>query len=1156
MLKSCHIFVGKEYKEIIENTVLTLFKQEPNALSYNHFYSLLEEERNKLSITEVRVSGQDETKIEWVDKCPINQNQLIDYWSERIFDKIFTLSHASQGILYVFIHLPLYKKKSLELTKNLCVAIKKSERPVNVDFVGYLDDWYAIIESQNKDNIDSQKESIQFIKMMYSELNYTAQQNHMIVLQNKIKDGIALLQKEDGMASFYEMIASLSLLFSSHYDNIFNGIGTPRDVVGIGFSSLYFDRYLFAQYLLNMAMLRVMDNQCVNNNQVDVNKSNESAIEILKDKENIFSQFIKEWREKEKEGCDYDLIKGEMKIVGDRLAAYFNQNKDLTARAAVLASILSKTECELFSSSFFTEQNICWEDLYRESIDYFISEDDVHYYSIEKDKATINPITELKRVNRTLLQTEVQKRAIEKQLETYQEQIKRDEDVQKCLVEDGYFQFGENKFRLMPDIDEPPLAETYEPHKVMVDSVDLRSKFSSVKNQGQQGSCLAFTLTSIFEYMMRNSLQEDCDLSEAFLYYNARNLDENDDVNVNIDKGSRFHPSIDSLRKYGIALEKCWPYNENIYNLKPSEEAYKDAETRKLIKALNVECNNVDAIKSALSDGYPVAASFTLFPSFNENGAYIQLPTQEELKSDNGMENEDNEIKRHSRHAMVILGFSEELQMFLVRNSWGDSWGDKGYCYVPYEYVKNPRLFNFACIITEVDSLKSVRYDLKEISALKVNTNDVQIRYYVALASCNNQVEQIKKLKSERESLYKHLEVQKALYSDPNARDEFIEQNINHLIECNENLKKEVRQTEVKQDEVFQIFNKHKIKTWLGIGLTFLCSILLCVLIMRFLPKRDIQYTCVNCGHVVKIQQSIEPAPSSCIVCSKKIEQQQLRNKWIYFSLLPLLLNVYLLIKFLQYRTEWREERDRLQFKIDSNNELIVKNQKRMELFRHKTFVAWQTITSLSETQSKLESLYTKLIHLINNLRQWYIEVDKLTSNLNLQSKFPNILIIDKEKIDAYFDVIAIDKVWEYDLCYDIENHKIDEDYLIQYRNKLKHELTKRLLELLDTISFNISEHVVSNKFSDLAKQVDSELLAQWYQQSNVFVRVKSIERAMINPNNLVFAPNVNEFHLSLSEKMQSFYPTLINNDNKYKMTMVSTVTLDFGECVAFQTSK
>ena len=44
------------------------------------------------------------------------------------------------------------------------------------------------------------------------------------------------------------------------------------------------------------------------------------------------------------------------------------------------------------------------------------------------------------------------------------------------------------------------------------------------------------------------------------------------------------------------------------------------------------------------------------------------------------------------RCAVLAVGYSDSAKRFIVRNSWGTSWGDKGYCTMPYAYLGDRNL--------------------------------------------------------------------------------------------------------------------------------------------------------------------------------------------------------------------------------------------------------------------------------------------------------------------------------------------------------------------------------------------------------------------------------------------------------------------------------
>jgi len=43
----------------------------------------------------------------------------------------------------------------------------------------------------------------------------------------------------------------------------------------------------------------------------------------------------------------------------------------------------------------------------------------------------------------------------------------------------------------------------------------------------------------------------------------------------------------------------------------------------------------------------------------------------------------------------MAVGYDNAQRMVTVRNSWGQGWGDKGYFYMPYEFILSPNASDF-----------------------------------------------------------------------------------------------------------------------------------------------------------------------------------------------------------------------------------------------------------------------------------------------------------------------------------------------------------------------------------------------------------------------------------------------------------------------------
>ncbi|MCQ2233439.1 MAG: hypothetical protein MJZ24_01705 [Paludibacteraceae bacterium] len=209
--------------------------------------------------------------------------------------------------------------------------------------------------------------------------------------------------------------------------------------------------------------------------------------------------------------------------------------------------------------------------------------------------------------------------------------------------------------------------------------VDLRPYMTRVEDQGQANSCTANAVAGAYEYLVKKNEGIDYDVSRLFIYYTAREKmgEEKKDC------GSVIAAAIEGLEETGACSEHVWPYSDqkNAITRQPSNEAYNEAEQYK-ISDTELVPTNLNAWKHALAEGFPIIFGVSLFGSFDQQRrkGYVPDPSK-------------NEVGRgsHGSHAMLCVGYSDVDRVFIIRNSWGDRWGDKGYCYMSYDYIMNKK---------------------------------------------------------------------------------------------------------------------------------------------------------------------------------------------------------------------------------------------------------------------------------------------------------------------------------------------------------------------------------------------------------------------------------------------------------------------------------
>lgn len=182
-----------------------------------------------------------------------------------------------------------------------------------------------------------------------------------------------------------------------------------------------------------------------------------------------------------------------------------------------------------------------------------------------------------------------------------------------------------------------------------------------IRSQGGCGSCWAFAAAGTFEIAHHIKASTPLNLSEQHLVSDC-------DTNAGDCDGGHHSRAFDGYLASGTVDERVMPYmasNSRCPNPSPLN--------RRILNwgyaGQDADDPTIREIKLAMEQYGPIASSVwvnTAFQAYTDGVIDYDAPDSD------------------TNHAVIIVGWSDQLGAWRIRNSWGEFWGDGGYAWVDY----------------------------------------------------------------------------------------------------------------------------------------------------------------------------------------------------------------------------------------------------------------------------------------------------------------------------------------------------------------------------------------------------------------------------------------------------------------------------------------
>ena len=219
--------------------------------------------------------------------------------------------------------------------------------------------------------------------------------------------------------------------------------------------------------------------------------------------------------------------------------------------------------------------------------------------------------------------------------------------------------------------------------------LSLRDKCSPVFDQGHLNACTAHAAAALMVLVQAHLNRRVYSGSRMFLYKVTRSL-----LQWTGDTGAYLRTAAGSLTLFGLPPEDYWPYDPAKLDVEPPAFCYMLAQQYRASTYFRLDSAGVspkelvDRIRALLGQGLPTMFGYDVYAGAEfqaRASGNIPVPLPTDIKV--------------GGHAMLICGYDDDHSItntsaggettkgaFLVQNSRGTGWGDKGFGWMPYEY--------------------------------------------------------------------------------------------------------------------------------------------------------------------------------------------------------------------------------------------------------------------------------------------------------------------------------------------------------------------------------------------------------------------------------------------------------------------------------------